>query len=339
MTTPSFLALVVTGLLSALLSVPAAALGRRLGLVQRPLGVPLTGGLALVAAWWLVAPAALPELSRTATGLALATAIILIVGLADNRRKLGPGSQLLAQLAAALCATLVAGVMARTVTNPFGGLLSLTGWNTSGIPVLAAALSIAWIVFLMNAANFLDGVDGLAASVGTIGFLTIGAASLLPHVNEPSVALPAVAAAGATAGIVFHNFPPANIYLGTAGAWFIGFLLAVLSLQGSSKIATLAVVGAIPLLDALSVILGRLARGTSPFRGDTTHLHHRLAARGWSPRRIVVAYVALSAILAFAAVKLPTPLKILLVAVCGLAVVPALRTLYARQIDAPPKTT
>jgi UDP-GlcNAc:undecaprenyl-phosphate GlcNAc-1-phosphate transferase len=152
--------------------------------------------------------------------------------------------------------------MARYVTNPAGGLLYLNQWEVFGIALPGAILSIVWIVLLMNAVNFLDGLDGLASAVSVVGFLTIGAVSLLPHVNEPAVALPAFLAAGATLGFLFWNFPPARLYLGTPGSWFLGFLLGVFSLQGSSKIATLAVVGAIPLLDAVAVVLSRLRRGT-----------------------------------------------------------------------------
>ncbi len=89
----------------------------------------------------------------------------------------------------------------------------------------------------------------------------------------------------------------------------------------NGKIATLAVVGAIPLLDAVSVIIARLRRGTSPFKGDRTHLHHRLLNRGWSPRAILAFYTVVSVILALAAVYLPTSLKIVLLLASGAAVI------------------
>lgn len=306
---------------SLLLGPVALFLGRHWRLTIT--GRAATGWLALGLAWWAgLLWTRLLDL-RTAGGLALAMISLLAVGIADIRRPLGPLPQLAAQALAGFSVTLIGGVAVPYVTNPFGGLLYLNQVQAFGVPLLGAAVSVLWIILLQNALNFLDGTDGLATSVSGIGFLTIAAVSVLPHVKEPAVALAALLAAGACAGLLFWNFPPARLYLGTPGAWFLGFLLAVLSIQGSSKIATLAVVGAIPLLDALAVVLGRLQRGASPFRGDTTHLHHRLVARGWSPRRVLLLYAGLSALLGVAAVALPTPLKIALIAAAGIGVITA----------------
>lgn len=308
----------------------AAVLGLAFGFPARRFGerfrlaagkrIPATGGLALCLAWWTTVLFTGGLTPRTRDGITLALIPIVAVGLFDLRKRLGSAPQFLAQIMAAGSAVLAGNVAARHVTNPLGGLLSLNQPTVGDIAIPAMVVSIAWIVLLMNAVNFLDGLDGLAASVSGIGFLTIAVVSLLPHVNEPAVAQPALLAAGAVAGFLFWNFPPARLWLGTPGSWFLGFLLAVLSLLGSSKIATLAVVGAIPLLDAASVVLARIRRGTSPFQGDTTHLHHRLAAHGWNPRQILGLYALASAILALAAIVLPTPLKILLLVISGTAI-------------------
>ncbi len=312
--------IVGTLVLSLALSIIARWGGERFHLITAR-GVAAIGGVGVIAAWWVAALVSNALSLRAALGLGIATAIIIAIGLWDTRRPLHPFSQLLAQLLVSVSAVVISGVAASYVTNPFGGLLYLNQWMWNGMPLLGAAFTIIWILALMNAVNFLDGMDGLAASVSTIGFLTIGAVSLLPQVNEPHIALPAFLAAAATVGFLFWNLPPARLVLGTTGAWFLGFLLAVLSVQGSSKIATLAVVGAIPLLDAVSVIIARLRRGTSPFKGDRTHLHHRLLNRGWSPRAILAFYTVVSVILALAAVYLPTPVKVLLFAMSGIAVI------------------
>lgn len=306
--------------LSLALGAAARPLGARFRF-QTATGVPAAGGISILLAWWagVLLFGGLPGGAWPAAGLSLASAIIVLVGLADLRRALGPFPQLLGQGAAALVAAVLGGVSAQYVTHPGGGLLYLNHWDVGGVVLPGAALTVLWMVILMNAVNFLDGVDGLAAAVSTIGFLVIGLTSLLPQVREPAVALPAFLAAAATAGFLFWNFPPARLTLGTPGSWFLGFLLAALSVQGSSKIATLAVVGAIPLLDAVSVVLRRLCRGASPFHGDTTHLHHRLTARGWSPRGLLAAYAGASALLGFAAVYLPTAAKVLLLGLTGLA--------------------
>lgn len=313
--------LAATGL-SAIGALPARWLGLRYRLLTRDhRRLPATGGVSLLGAWWLAALLAGGLERRILLGLLLATIVILLIGVWDLRRPLGWLPQLGAQLLAAVSAVVVGQVTALYVTNPSGGLLRLDSWSFGGIAFPAVLLSAAWIVFLMNAVNFLDGLDGLATTVSAIGFLAIGAVSLLPQVSEPTVALPAFLASGAAVGFLFWSFPPARLTLGTPGSWFLGFLLAVLSLQGSSKIATLAVVGAVPLLDAVAVVAGRLRRGQSPFRGDYTHLHHRLARRGLPPRAILSFYSLVSVLLAAAAVVLPTPFKILLVSVSGSAVI------------------
>lgn len=309
-----------TFVLSLTLGALAQRVGKRLRFTT-PGGIAAIGGVSLLTAWWITTLFADVFSLRTLLGLGLATGVIVIVGLRDLRRPLGPWPQLAGQVLAGAIAMLAGGVLAEYVTNPLGGLLYLNQWGVAGVPVIAAMLTLLWILLLMNAVNFLDGTDGVAAAVSLVGFLTIGAVSLLPQVREPAVALPAFLAAVATLGFLFWNLPPARLTLGTPGSWFLGFLLAVLSVQGSSKIATLAVVGAIPLLDAVSVILARLRRGASPFRGDRTHLHHRLQARGWSPRAILSIYIGVSALLAGAAVLLPTPLKVLLFAGVALAVI------------------
>lgn len=321
--------------LSAAFGLPARWVALRLGLVSRH-GIPLTGGVALLLAWWVISTlfgGLLDDLHLTA-GLALALIPILSFGLWDIRTALRPFPQLTAQLLAAVAAVLFGDVAVRFVTNPLGGLLVFDQWVLAGVPLVGAAVSLVWIMVVMNAVNFLDGVDGLAATVSFVGFLAIGAVSLLPQVHEPHVALLAFIAAGATGGLLFWNFPPARLYLGTPGSWFLGFLLAVLSLLGSSKIATLTVVAAMPLLDALVVIAARLRRGASPFRGDSTHFHHILMARGWSPRAVIAAYGIGSALLGLAAVALPTPAKIFLVIISAVAWVSfARRTFRARPSE------
>lgn len=305
--------------LSLALGSAARWIGKRVGLTTIG-GVATTGGISIAIAWWLGAGLFGDVSPRGALGLGVATLIIVAVGLWDLRRGLSPLLQLLGQVLASGSAVFIGGVALEYVTNPLGGLITLNQWEIGGFPLLGAVLTVVWMLVLMNAVNFLDGMDGLAAVASTIGFLTIGVVSLLPHVAEPTVALPAFLAAGATAGFLFWNFPPAHLVLGTPGSWFLGFLLAVLSVQGSSKIATLAVVGAIPLLDAVSVTIARLRRGASPFRGDRTHLHHRLLARGWSPWSVLALYTVLSSGLAIAAVTLPTPFKVLLLVASGTAV-------------------
>lgn len=271
---------------------------------------PALGGPAVILAWWGIVLMADQINPAMALGLLLATLVIMGVGLWDIRRPLMPGPQFAAQVVIAGLAVLLGGTVIRSVTNPLGGLLRLDQWEVLGYALPGALLTLIWIMTLMNVMNFLDGLDGLAAGVGLLAFLAVGLVSLLPQVHDPPTAFLAFSAAAALLGFLFWNLPPAALYLGTVGSWFIGFLLAILAVQDASKVATVAVVGAVPLLDAVAVILGRLRRGQSPFRGDQTHLHHRLERRGFSARAILFAYLLVSSLLGAGAVFLQTRLKV-----------------------------
>ena len=121
--------------------------------------------------------------------------------------------------------------------------------------------------------------------------------------------------AGGLAGFLFFNFPPAKLFMGDAGSMLVGYLLAVLTIVaryyspdgGTSKFVVLIPLAilAVPLFDMVCVTLSRIRRGESPFRGDaTSHLAHRMLARGWSPRGIVAFAAGASAVTGGASVAM-----------------------------------
>lgn len=282
---------------------------------------PRIGGLAIITVWWIAAaflgfinPASLLPLLLTSI-------IILGVGYLDARRPLGHWVQLLTQILIAIIAVFWGNFSIDYITNPFGGLVyfnTAAFWN---FVLIGDILSVIWIVAMMNVINFLDGMDGLAGSVAAVALIAIGYVSILPSVNDPATALAAFSAAAAIAGFLFWNLPPAKLILGTTGSWFLGFLIAILAIQGTTKVATTAVVGAVPLIDALIVIIGRLRHKRSPFRGDLTHLHHRLKRRGLTDKTILLIYVSCSVFLGLAAVILQTQNKVILFVIFGIGLV------------------
>lgn len=309
--------LIITICLSALTCGVAIKLSKKFGINIGSQKVPGLGGLAIIATWWVCSFAfGFVEITEQIP-LLVATILIAVVGMLDIKKDFGPWPQLLSQTLSAIIVVIFGGVAIKYITNPFNGVFDLSQWELWGITV-GAVLTIVWIITLMNVINFLDGVDGLASSVSIVGFITIGLVSLLPQVADERTAVLAFFAAATVAGFLFWNLTPAALYLGTAGSWFIGFLLAIIAVQGASKIATLAVVGAVPLLDAVSVVIGRLKRGHSPFRGDRTHLHYKLERRGLSGRSILALYLFSSILLGFSAVKLQTHNKILVFAAFSL---------------------
>lgn len=177
------------------------------------------------------------------------------------------------------------------------------------LPLLAAiALTIFWIVGMMNTLNLLDGLDGLAASVTLIACAVLFAHTYFWPRRDPQFTisiLPLVLGA-AVLGFLPFNWYPSRIILGDAGANFLGFALAVLSIIGGAKIATALLALGLPVLDVAWVIAYRAAHGRSPLGADRGHLHHRLLDRGWSQARIVQFVAGVSAVFGVLALVLPT---------------------------------
>jgi UDP-GlcNAc:undecaprenyl-phosphate GlcNAc-1-phosphate transferase len=254
------------------------------------------------------------------------------VGLLDARRALRPFFQLIAQIIIAIIVVYWGNFSINYISNPFGGVISLNNASLLGI-FAGDFFAVFWIVAMINVINFMDGLDGLAGSVTGVALITIGFVSVLPQVNDYGTAVASFAATAAIAGFLFWNLPPAKLFLGTVGSWFLGFLIAILAIQGATKVATTAVVGAVPLIDAIIVVFGRLRMGHSPFRGDLTHLHHRLKRRGISDRAILAIYTTCSVLLGVAAVILQTHNKIILFVIfsVGLIVFVMIGSQYAKR--------
>ncbi|MFW6060038.1 MAG: MraY family glycosyltransferase [Phycisphaeraceae bacterium] len=264
------------------------------------IALPMAAALAAVwgvpMAWWerwLPAAAVhVPGLRQvTALGAVLlgTMAVLHGVGLVDDRRALGPGAKLAAQLVVAIVLVL-AGFRVLSVLDTFGA------WGVA----LSGAVTVAWIVVIVNAFNFLDNMDGLSGGVGAIIAALYLAATLLS--GQWFVAGLAALLVGALLGFLVFNVSPARIFMGDGGSLVIGLLLAVISVRttyfdpeaiaptpGRHWYGVLmpVMVMAIPLYDFTSVTLIRLMQGRSPFRGDQQHFSHRLVALGLSRRRAV----------------------------------------------------
>jgi UDP-N-acetylmuramyl pentapeptide phosphotransferase/UDP-N-acetylglucosamine-1-phosphate transferase len=189
------------------------------------------------------------------------------------------------------------------------GIGVYTAWHGAAIPFLesapgmAAALTFVWIVGLTNAYNFMDGIDGLAAGQAVIAGLAwcgIGIA-----LRTPAPALIGVLAAGASAGFLVHNWPPARIFMGDVGAAFLGYTFAVLPLitaptRSSVTVASVLAVGVF-VFDTAFTFLRRMVAGENVFRAHRSHLYQRLTATGLTHRTVTLFYSALAAVLAAAA--------------------------------------
>jgi UDP-GlcNAc:undecaprenyl-phosphate GlcNAc-1-phosphate transferase len=219
------------------------------------------------------------------------------------------------------------------------------------VPLFTEALSVLWIVALINAFNMLDNMDGLSAGVAAIAGSFLAAVMLLapnPKSGGPQlfVAGLLLVVVGALVGFLWHNRPPAKIFMGDSGSYFIGFMIAAATLlasytgyQSERRHAILAplLVMAVPLYDMTTVILIRLRSGKSPFAADKNHFSHRLVDLGMAkPQAVLTIYLTaatcgLAALLLHRVDAVGAALLIILV-VCVLALIAILESTARRTI-------
>lgn len=291
-------------------------LGGGLGVWSGIVGVFLLGQIAL----WIVQSqpdyaALLPDFARPhLAGIAAQTpklwvllaggTVLMLLGLADDRWGLHWRLRLFVQAATASACMLLVKNLQLTV---------FLDW-----PWLTFPLTVLWIVALVNAFNMLDNMDGLSGGVAVIagGFL----AAVMLIAPNPKSAGPQLFVAGlllvlvgSVLGFLHHNRPPAKIFLGDAGSYLIGFLLASATLlasytgyQGATRHAVLTplLVMAVPLYDMASVIVIRLRNGKSPFEADKNHFSHRLVELGMSRVEAVLTVYLTTAVCSLAALLL-----------------------------------
>ena len=260
--------------------------------------VPRGGGLAVCAAFLAVSsafllvndggrivPVPLSFSPTEAAALLFGGAVAAGLGAIDDLFDLRARYQLLGQILLA-CGAVALGITIDFVANPFGG----RPISFAGTGVVAAGLTVFWIVGMINSINWIDGLDGLSSGVAFIAAVTLGIISLTTQVTtgQPLIAVLCFALAGALLGFLRWNFHPATIFTGTSGVQFVGYTLAVLAILGTAKVAVALLVLGVPIIDTFWIIVRRLSQGRSPFSPDRTHIHHRLLDLGLSHRQTVL---------------------------------------------------
>ena len=266
------------------------------------------------------------EFSWDVLAVLVAGGVIVLVGALDDRFELDSLTKFAGQVTAAGMLVLF-GVQWLLFWVPWNGAAGSLGSVLVMGQDQRVLLTVALAVVLMNAMNFVDGLDGLAAGIGLIAAAATGAFALhLLDESDGSVSaypptLIAALVAGACLGFLPHNFQPARIFMGDSGAMLIGLMLAGATTSASGKIepttygasdalallSPLLVVAAVlfvPLLDLLLAVVRRTRAGRSPFAADKLHLHHRLLEIGHSHRRAVLLIYLWAGLLAFGAVAL-----------------------------------
>lgn len=210
--------------------------------------------------------------------------LAFLLGFIDDVHPLGAKVKLLAQIIIALLAH-HAGLQISKVTVPFTDLAITFGH-------FSLFVTVFWIVAIMNLINLIDGLDGLAGGIGLMLMCLLG--YLAYSEGSATTLVFSLGMTGAILGFLFHNYPPAKVYMGDSGAYLIGYVIATISLLNSEKGSVLAaliapvIALALPICDVAFAIIRRGLKGLPLFRPDRGHIHHRLIASGMSRQRTVL---------------------------------------------------
>ncbi len=329
-TVPALTALGIAFVLSLLLTWVAIRAGIRWGIADQPggrrkharvtsrLGVlPLFGAFTLTAILSRLFGVTSLDSNEPARfeAFMIGGCIVFVLALLDDKFNLPPRWQFALQIVAAFIA--IAGqVYIERFTNPFTRELVILPEALGPMlgNIIVVALTLFWFLGMMNTVNFLDGVDGLAATVALIAAVMVAIHML--REGQHSVALLPIALIGTLLGFLVFNFPPAKIFLG-GGALYLGYALACAGIIGGAKIALLLLVMGLPIADVLWQMIDRMRHGRSPTSSDRGHLHLRLADAGWPAIRIVALY-ATACVMFGGAALLPMPPLAKLITLAGL---------------------
>jgi UDP-GlcNAc:undecaprenyl-phosphate GlcNAc-1-phosphate transferase len=366
----SAVSLLPSAIITWLAIYPIRRYAERLGLLDRPGGrkthahpVPLGGGIGIwlgvvgtflsgtIAVFVLRSSSDLqsklsPQITQHLEGvwsragslwmLLGAGTVLVVLGLWDDRRGLSPWLRL--------------GVQFFVATFVVVGLgYGLTAFIA--LPWLTTLLSIVWIVAVINSFNMLDNMDGLSGGVATIVAIALAAVmfSTPEDAKGPQwfVAALLMVVAGGVLGFLWHNRPPAKIFMGDGGSYFVGFLIAVATLLATyasyESVSPHAVAAplcamAVPLYDLTTVLWIRIREGRSPFEGDQSHFSHRLVAMGMTrPKAVytiwlVTATCGLAAVL-ITRVTLESAFMVFGIVICMLLLIVILESTRWRKVD------
>lgn len=260
--------------------------------------MPRLGGLAIYLAF-LLGYILYGEVNNQMLSILIGSFLLILIGLIDDIKSVPARYKLIVQIISAVI-VVVYGNLSFTE-------ISIFGHNIYFNEFWGSLLSIIFIVAITNAINLIDGLDGLAAGISSIYFLTIAIiAFILNRIGGLDVIISLIML-GATLGFLFHNFPPAKIFMGDTGSLFLGFMISVIALLGY-KVTTFTslivpiIILAIPIFDTIFAILRRLLKGQNIGVADKEHFHHQLLKMRYSPMTSILIIYAID--IAFATVSI-----------------------------------
>lgn len=286
--------------------------------------LPRGGGLVIFLSIFIATLLFIP-IDKRVVGILLGALVLMATGFWDDIASPPPIIRLLLQIVAAFI-VVASGIGIAYITNPFGGIIHFDtpqliihflGMHT--LWVLSDIFGLIWIVWCMNIVNFSKGLDGQMPGYVSIAAFFIALLSLRFHADPSQIGVTTLSliVSGAFLGFLFWNKYPQKIMSGFGASTLGGYFLAILSILSGAKLATAILVLAVPMIDALFVILGRIRRGQVPLMGDRTHLHHKLMDLGWGKRKIAAFYWFTTAVLGVAALQLNSEQKLFTIVLVG----------------------
>ena len=265
--------------------------------------IPLLGGLAIFAGF-VASILLFANVDRQLRGILLGACVIVAVGVVDDSHPLGAGIKFILQIVAALIA-IWHGVIIEAIASPFP--FGDPYWNFG---ILSVPITVVWIVAVTNSVNLIDGLDGLADGISTIGALTMLVIALM--MEDMGMAVICAALVGACLGFIPYNLNPAKMFMGDTGATFLGFMLATVSVTGLFKLYAVIsfvvpfIILGFPIFDTTSAFLRRILKGQNPMKADRSHTHHKLIDMGMNQKQAVATLYMVAAVLGLCAVMVVT---------------------------------
>jgi UDP-GlcNAc:undecaprenyl-phosphate/decaprenyl-phosphate GlcNAc-1-phosphate transferase len=296
--------------LAGLLTWPTRKLAIHIGAMDRPNldrktqkePVPYLGGVSIALTIFVISYAAVAINNPTSekfklTSYVLIPALLLgLMGLIDDLKGLNALPRLIVQTIAAVGVSIIL-IQTETMGFAFGN------------QIVDVIVTILWIVGICNSINFFDNLDGGAA--GTVAASTIGIFFIAFGEGQELISALAILTAGATCGFLLWNKAPAKIYMGDAGALFLGLVIATLTIRMDpgitpnwQSIAIPVILLAVPILDTTVAVVSRIYRGLSPLEGGRDHLSHRLVRIGMKPKNAAITLWIASAISTLVAIAI-----------------------------------
>ena len=280
--------------------------------------IPRAGGLPIFLGIFLPVFSVLTG-QKQLTGIFLGASLLLVIGLLDDLKDISPYLRF-ATNCIAVSLVVYFGVEMGYITNPFGGTLQFSSWQTVitfgsiHIPLtFSQVAAFLWILWTTNIIGWSGGVDGQLPGFVAIAAVVIGILSLRFALTDPTqtyVTILSFVTAGAFLGFLPWNVYPQKIMPGYSGKTLAGYFLGILSILAVTKLGTAILVLAVPMTDAVFILARRFILRKPLVAASGDHLHHHLLSLGWSRHKVAAFYWGITALAGIAALTLSSKQKV-----------------------------